>query len=147
MATITSANATLVLGVLNFLPTAQQIQGFSTDDIFTADDVTSVETQMGVDGIFSAGFMFVEKPLEITLQASSPSNAFFDSWNEAQQAAIDVLEGFGTLTLPSYGYSFALITGFLKRMKPIPDARKVLQPRRFQVVWGRIVRSPIGLAG
>lgn len=147
MASITSANANLVIGVLNFLPTAQQISGFAVDDVFTTDDVTSIETQMGVDGTLSAGFMYVEKPMDVSLSASSPSNDFFDSWQAAQEGNIDALEGFGILTLPATGYSYALVTGYLKRLKPIPDARKVLQPRRFQIVWGRIVRSPIGLAG
>jgi len=85
---ITSANAGLILSVPLLLPVQTQIQGFETDDIFDTGDVVPTETRMGVDGFFVGGFVFTEKPMTITLSPASPSCAFFESWQSAQQAAL-----------------------------------------------------------
>lgn len=147
MADITSANAVLILSVPLILPIAQQIQGFSTDDIFDTEDVTPIETRMGVDGTLSAGFVFTEKPMTITLMAGSPSNSFFDQWQLGQQVNIAVAPCHGTLTLTGIGASYALANGFLTRFKPIADGRKVLEPRKFRITWQSITPTPVGIAG
>lgn len=55
MATLTSANAVLLIGINSLYTTPQQIQGFATDDAFVTEVVTPVEMKMGVDGVLSAG--------------------------------------------------------------------------------------------
>lgn len=147
MADITSANAVLLLAVPLLLPVPQQIQGFSTDDIFDTEEVEPVQTLMGIDGTLSGGFIFTDKPMIITLQASSPSNTFFDAWQQGQEAAIGALPAQGHITLTSVGRAYVMTTGYLTRFKPIYDARKVLQPRRFRVTWQNISPIPIGAAG
>lgn len=147
MADITSANAVLVLSVPLILPVPQQIQGFAVDEIFDTEDVSPVETMMGLDGTLSGGFVYTEKPMTITLMAGSPSNAFFDAWENGMQAAIIAAPASGVLTLTSIGQAYALTNGFLSRYKPIADARKVLQPRKFRVTWQSILPTPVGLAG
>ena len=147
MADITSANAVLLLSVPLILPVPQQIQGFAVDEIFETEDVSPVETRMGVDGTLSGGFVYTERPMTITLMAGSPSTAFFDAWQAGQQAAILAAPAAGILTLTSIGQTYALATGFLTRFKPIGDARKVLEPRKFRITWQSITATPVGLAG
>lgn len=147
MADITSANAVLILTVPLILPVAQQIQGFAVDEIYDTEDVSPVETMMGLDGTLSGGFVYTEKPMTITLMAGSPSNAFFDAWENGMQAAILAAPASGVLTLTSIGQAYALTNGFLSRYNPIAAARKVLQPRKFRITWQSILPTPVGLAG
>lgn len=147
MPDITSANAVLTLSVTDFLPVPQRIQGFATDDIFSVGRVAPVETMMGIDGNLSAGFLFTEKKMEITLMAGSPSNSFFDAVQQAQEAAVQPLTITGVLTLPSRGKSYNLVNGFMTGYPPTENAKKVLQPRQFEITWENIQASPVGSGG
>ena len=147
MADITSANAVFIISVPDALPVPQQLQGFSTDDIFDADDIAPVEVMMGVDGNLSGGFVFTAKPMSISLMAGSASNTFFDAWQAAQEASTSALVAEGVITLTSLGRAYLCTNGFLTRYKPISDAKKVMQPRRFQITWESIVSAPIGTNG
>lgn len=147
MADITSANAVLLLSVPTLLPVAQQIQGFAVDDAFDMEDVSPAEVLMGLDGTLSGGFVYVARPMTITLQADSASNDFFDAWVAGQQAGVGTAPASGVLTLVSIQRSYNLITGFLTRYHPLADAKRVLQPRKFVVTWQNITPIPIGVAG
>ncbi len=116
-------------------PVPIQLQGFSADDIFTTNPLESAETLMGVDGILSGGFVFVAVKWEVSFQADSVSNSVFDQWYQSQQAVKDVFQAQGTLWLPSIGTKWALNNGFLTTFHSMPDARKVLQPRRNAITW------------
>lgn len=143
MATITSANAVLVLGVANLYNTPVQIEGFSVDDAFTMEDVESAETQMGVDGNLSAGYTPYELPLEITLQSDSASNSIFEAIIQAEAISRDKYEINGSLRYPSIGYLYSFVTGYLKKFTPIPPGKKVLQPRKYEIVFQNATRAPI----
>ena len=147
MPDITSANAVLTLAAIGVLSVPQQIQGFSTDDIYSVAPVSPVETMMGIDGNLSGGFLFTEKKMEITLMAGSPSNSFFDALQAAQEAAIQPVILSGMLTLPSTGLQAVLTVGYLTRYPPVPNGKKVLQPRIFEITWQDINVSPISAAG
>ena len=135
MATISSANSIFQILIDTVIPIPILLQGFSADDIFSVNPQESAETLMGVDGILSGGFVFVPVKQEIRLQADSASNIVFDQWYQAQQAAKDVFQCQGVVWLPSIGTKWALNNGFLSTFHPIPDARKVLQPRAFAITW------------
>lgn len=147
MPDITSANAVFIISVPLLLPVPQQIQGFAADDIFDFDDVDTGEVSMGADGILSAGLVFVPKPQNITLQADSASNSFFDAWYAGEQAGVFKAPAQGTVTFPALGTSWGLVTGFLSRYKPLPDAKKMLQPRKFRITWQSTSPVPVGLGG
>lgn len=147
MPDITSANAVLTLAAIGILSVPQRIQGFATEDIFSVARVTPVETQMGVDGDLSAGFVFTEKKMEITLMAGSPSNSFFDALQSGQEAAIQPFELSGVLTLPSTGLQAVLVTGWLTGYSPLPNGKRTLQPRVYEITWQNINISPISSAG
>lgn len=144
---ITSANAVFTISVPTLLPVPQQLQGFAADDIFDADDVDAGDIVMGADGILSGGMVFAPKPMNIALQADSPSIAFFDAWYNGEQAAIAKFTAQATVTFTSIGTSYSLITGFLSRYKPMADAKKILQPRKFRIVWQSTAPAPVGIAG
>ena len=91
MATITSANSVLTLAVNGLFPVPQVIQGYAVDDAFEGEAVQQAEILMGVDGVLSAGKVFVPYKMTIHLQADSPSIFLFDAWRNAQDAAVDVL--------------------------------------------------------
>jgi hypothetical protein len=141
MATITAANSVITLTVTGLFA-AQQLQGFATDDAFSAEAVSTAETLMGIDGRLSGGFVHVKKPTLIHLQADSPSIALFDSWGAAQEAQKELYWAQGSITLPALGLSFTLIQGALENYQPFSAVKKVLQPRQFTIVWQQISPQP-----
>lgn len=138
---LTSANIVLMLSVANLFDTPQQIQGFASDEAFDFSDVETSETVMGVDGILSAGWLPKELMQSISLQADSASNQFFEDWYANEQQARDLLIASGTVTYPSIGKQYNLVRGFLKGTSPAPKAGKILQPRKYSIVWNYIQPS------
>lgn len=142
MTTLTSANAVLTLSQAVLFPTPQQLQDFAADDITDIEAVRILEHQMGVDGVLSFGFVWAERMQEITLKGSSTSNAFFDTINTQQEAAQDVYPLSGTILIPGIKTGFNLVNGGLETYKPMPAVRKILQPRRYRIVWNRVQPFP-----
>jgi hypothetical protein len=140
---ITSANAVVTYAQTTLFPIPQQIEGFGPDDIFDVDQIRSIETIMGVDGFLSAGFVYVEVKQNVTLQADSLSNDFFDILWTQMQAAQDVYPLSGVILLPSIGTKFTMTRGFLTGYKPVPDGKRTLQPRRFELTWNRVQPAPM----
>lgn len=135
MASITAANAVYMVSIPLLFPIPQQLQGFAADDVFGTDPLQSAETLMGVDGRLSGGFVYVEIKQSITLQADSPSNDFFDAWYSAQQVAKEPYTASALVLLTSLARKWTMTRGFLTTYQPIPDAKKLLQPRKFGITW------------
>lgn len=140
---ITSANAILMINIAGLFATAQQIQGWAADEAFEVETVEATETLMGIDGILSGGFVNAPVPMGITLMADSPSLGFFETWAVQQRLNQDAFTGSGILRLPGLGRKWAMPKGFLRNFMPIPAARKVLQPRRFSIIWESVGPQPI----
>lgn len=140
---ITSANAILMLGVNNVFSSPRQIQGFATDDAFETEVQELGETQMGVDGQLSGGFVFSPVSMGISLMADSPSIDFFDAWAAAERVIKDKYTAFGTIYLQGIGKKYAMTKGFLISAPVLPDAKKVLQPRKFTVRWQSVLPAPV----
>lgn len=132
---ITSANAIFMLSIAGLFPTPIQLQQFAADDIFDTGELASTEVSMGVDGVMTAGFVFVPLAQNIALQADSPSNVLFDSWWATMQQTRDVLYAQGLVVLPSTGSKYTLIKGSLTGYKAMPDAKKILHPRKYAITW------------
>jgi hypothetical protein len=130
---ITAANAVLTLSIAGLYPSPQHLQGFSADDVFDTESIDTAETQMGVDGKLSAGFVYVPVDWSITLMADSASNDIFDNWFSSQQAARAPYFATASVTLPSVGKKWAMTNGVLVKFPPMPNAKKVLQPRKFTI--------------
>lgn len=143
MATITSANAVLALGINTYFPVPQIIQGFAVDDAFESESVQQTEVLMGVDGTLSGGKVFVPYKMTIHLQADSPSVFLFDSWRNAQNAAVDAFSAFGSINLPSTSMIYTLNNGFLTLATPFPAAKKTLTPLVYEITWQSIVGGQV----
>lgn len=140
---ITAANAVYVITIPGVFGTGQQLQGFSADDVVDTENIQPTEEQMGVDGFFTAGFVHVPKLQGITLLADSASGFIFETWHEAMIAALEAIPASATIRLPSMGRVYTCTRGFLRGFVSHPGARRVLQPRRFQISWQRISGAPL----
>ncbi|MDE2434738.1 MAG: hypothetical protein KGM49_00625 [Sphingomonadales bacterium] len=140
--TLTSADCILLLAVNPIFPVAQRIQGFSADDVFDTEPVQTGETSMGVDGRLSAGYTPVPVPMNISLQADSLSNDFFEFWADYERGTGQKLVATGTVLLPATKRQYAMTRGFLRMVPLTPSAKKILQPRRYTVEWERVSPAP-----
>lgn len=143
MASITSANSILMLGVAGLFTVPQQLQGFAEDDMFSIAAVETKEVKMGVDGKLSAGYIPQIKVMDVTLQADSPSGVFFDAWYAAEEATKEAYFAFGIIRQPSVGKSYALTNGVLCNYAPMADAKKTLAPRKFQIKFESVIGAPL----
>ena len=48
----------------------------------------------------------------------------------------------GVILLIAVGTKFTMTRGFLTTYQPLPDAKKVLQPRTHSITWERVLPSP-----
>lgn len=140
---ITSANAILYLGVSGLFPTPQKIQGFAADDIFDTEALEVGDTMMGVDGYLSGGFVYNAVVQGFSIMADSPSADFFDNWVAAERLINDKYTAFGTIFLQGTGKKYAMTKGFLVTAPVLPDAKKLLQPRKFTIRWERVLPAPV----
>lgn len=153
MGTITGANAVYTLSIAppafspqvsgTLFATPVQLQGFAADDAFATEPLASVETLMGVDGILSAGFVFVPVRQTISMQADSISNDLFDLWWNAMQTTRDVFLAQGVITLTTIQKKYALTNGSLTTYHPLADVKKLLQPRRYGITWQTVSAAPV----
>jgi hypothetical protein len=143
MPSVTSANAVVSLSLNPVFSTPQAIRGFASDDAWDVPEIQSVEVLMGVDGILSAGFVYVPIPWTFTLQGDSISNRFFDIWWQQMQAAKDVYIANGQVRIPAIGMKFDLVEGSLTGYKPAPDGKKLLQPRKHTVTWANVIPAVV----
>jgi hypothetical protein len=143
VATLTAANTVFTLVVVDIFPAPVPIQGYAMDDVFSFEAVESIEIQMGVDGQLSGGWLPTPKKMTITLQADSPSIIIFDTWQQFQEANRDAFIADGILIYPGLKRVFTLTKGFMSSTTLLPDVRKILQPRKFQITWENILGAPI----
>jgi len=140
---LSAANSIITLSQPQLFQNPQQLQGFGANDVTDIEAAKILEHLMGVDGVLSFGFVWMERMQEITLQADSASNAFFDAINTQQEAVQDVYPLNGTIILKGIGLMFNLTNGGLENYKPMPQVQKILQPRKYRIVWNKVVPVPI----
>lgn len=140
--TITAANAKILLTIPGLYPVPQLLEGFAADDVYDVDDVDVGETLMGVDGKLSGGFVPYPIMQAFSIQADSDSITFFEQWLAAEQAIKDKFWVQGVTELPSVNRTYVMANGLLTRAKPVPTAKKLLQPRVFRVTWEAVFPAP-----
>jgi hypothetical protein len=140
---ITAANAQLSFTQAVLFPTPVLMSGFAVDDIYDIAQAQITEELMGADGTLSFGFIYTPRVQNITLQADSPSNAFFDTIAQQQTAAVDVYPLNGVIRLPGISIMWNMINGALRNYAPAPDAKRTLTPRRYTVSWARVFPAPM----
>lgn len=141
-ASLTAATAVIMITIPGIFNSPQQLQQFAADDIFSTDPIAPAEVSMGVDGILSAGFVFVPVKQKFSLQANSPSVTVFDNWYGGQQVALDVFEAAGLITLTSLKKKYALVRGFLTGHPLMPDAGRTLKPLSYEITWQQVTGQP-----
>ena len=141
--TLTAANCQLTLFALPYLPVPTLIEGFASDAAFLFDTPAVAEVMKGVDGKLSAGFLPSITRQTITLQADSVSNRWFNDLFSASKASREIAWLYGSIALPSEGYSYTLTKGVLEQLTQAPPVGKVLQPRTFQIAWDDIQPVPL----
>lgn len=137
--TITSANSVFTITVPGLFDSPVQLQGYAADRAWSTDQQILTETQMGVDGVKAAGYVFNPVKQTIHLLANSPSKAIFKAIVAAMQSSRDVLYIQCDISLPSTGEAFTGTQGTIEDWKPIADAAKVLQPMDFAINWGTLL--------
>lgn len=135
---ITSANSVFTLSVPGLFPVPQQLQGYSAERAWESEGIDVTESQMGVDGRKTSGWVPNMLTQTVSLQADSPSKAIFNAIINAMKAAREVFYISGTIDLPATGESFVCVRGTLKNAKMLPDAGKVLQPMNYVIEWESI---------
>lgn len=133
--TITSANSVLMLAIPDVFPTPQQIQGFGVDEAFDTEMAEMAVTMVGVDGEGVAGWVPREVTMTITLLPSSPSFLVFESWIAAMDNVREVLYASANIVIPSIQRKYAAQKGILSRYPQLPNVRRTLQNRQFEVKW------------
>jgi hypothetical protein len=141
MPSITGATSTFTLTIPGLFGAPQTLQGFEADNVFDTEPIDSAEYYMGVDGILSAGFVFVPIRQTVMLQADSPSAPIFDAWWTTMQAIKDVLFANGNVVLTAIGTKWNMSNGILTSYQPMPNVKKLLQPRHFTITWNTISPS------
>lgn len=142
MTTLTAANAVITLTIPGVFNQPQTLQQFAVDDVADVDTLTVAQTEMGVDGFLSGGYVFNAVVYTYSLQANSPSVFMFDQWKAAQDAALDTFTANGGLVLPSLGTKWTWTKGFLTQWSPAPNIKKITQVRKFQITWESVAPQP-----
>lgn len=137
MKTITSANAVLIITVEDIYPNGVEVQKFAADAAFATSDLTLAETRMGVDGQLAAGYTPQPIPLNVSLEADSPSYDVFANVMERQRTNMTLYQITAQITIPSLGKEFVLEKGVLQTGHPFSDSKKVLDPTS----WGFVFES------
>ena len=143
MSTITSANAVFSLTIPGVFNTPVILEGYGADDAFTSDAIPKAEVMMGVDGQMSAGFVFAPTKVKIHLQADSNSIAIFETWNAIQQSAKDLFFANAQIVLMGPGDAYDLFKGALTNFKGMPDAKKTLQGRDFEITFQSVTQAEV----
>lgn len=146
---LTAANAVITLTQPTLFPAPQQLQGFAADDVTDMEQAKIADHVMGVDGVMSFGFVFVPRMQNITLQGDSASNGFFDAIMVAQQGALTVYPLSGVIRLPGLinpqgqviNTQWNCINGVLEDYNPMPAVRRLIQQRRYRIVWQTVSPS------
>lgn len=138
MATLTSANSTLSIGASNLYPVAQTMKGYATNDAFSAAAQDMAEVVMGVDGIMSYGYTPSITQMTLTFQSDSQSLAFWEDLINAEAAALEKYELFGSLYIPGISRRYTLTRGVLQNAPKMPTAQKILQPMAFIISWNSV---------
>jgi len=139
--TITSANSVVTLTVPGVYNQPVQLQGYSADKAWSTDMLDLAETQIGVDGRMTAGYIFKTVKQTFSLQADSPSIQIFQSIWSAMASIRDLYWISGTIDLPATGQSYVMTRGILTSVKAITDAAKVLQAMEFVIEWQLVQAS------
>jgi len=141
-ATLTVANSSIILTVEGLYPNGVPITGYAADNVFEFGAVESKELSMGIDGNYSAGFVYNPIPFTLTLQADSPSVEVLEEIWRRETSSRGALNVGLTVALPAVNKRYGLRQGYLMSYQA-PSGQRILQPAVAQFSFGRLEPSKI----
>lgn len=133
--TITAANSTFYLTVPGLYDSPQKIEGYSTDAAVSAEAVSPVVAEMGVDGHLSFAWVPTAKAVTVTLAADSPSRQIMEDWVTYQNSRREVMVCSAEFSLPGIGRKYIGSRGAVTSDPPMPAATKTLQPTAYTITF------------
>ena len=73
----------------------------------------------------------------------SPSLPLFVAWANGQFQNQELYTAQATIVYPSLSTKYTLKNGTLTVARLLPDAKRILQPVPFQIVWQSIIGEPL----
>lgn len=127
---ITSANASLVLTVLNLFPAGIRLEMFSVDGGISMEELQLADTRMSLDGHMLAGYIPTPKTVQIGLEPASPSYEALCQLFRATERRRGFYECNLALTLPDLnaGKIYTWTQGVLVSGTILPPVRQLLDP-------------------
>lgn len=141
-ASLTVANSSIVMTVEGLFPNGVTLAGYAADNVFEFGAVESKELSMGIDGKYSAGFVYNPIPFTLTLQADSESLDVFEQIWQRETSNRDALSVGLTVALPSTSKRYTLRNGYLQSYQA-PNGQRILQPGVAVFSFGRMEFSKI----
>ena len=137
----TAISASWIINIPSIGIIGHKVEGFSADDAFSAQSVKLIESYLGIDGLFNAGFIPQLKQLRGTLAPTSTSLEIFNLlFYEMERQEEAVWINSSIIQIPSINANFALTNGVLSEWTPIPNVKKVVQPVAFTIDWSKITK-------
>jgi len=140
---ISSGNVVIAIGAFNLIPVPTILQGYTPEDIYSYDQLANAETQMGLDGRLSGGFVAQAVMQTFTQMPNGPSVSFWDTIVAAQRANFTLYQLFANITIISLGATYIQRNGIIVDASPAPSAGKVMGHRTFKVAWESVDKAAI----
>jgi hypothetical protein len=141
MATLTAANATLILNIPDVFGSPIQIQQWAADDAWTIEKVTPTEARKGVDGVMAFGYTPYMTKFAFVLMPTSPSVLIMDTWANTMLQVKEAYVASMVLTLSSISRVYSGQTGTLTGYTPGPPAKKLLDPLNYEITFDALIPS------
>jgi hypothetical protein len=139
--TITSANSEFLLTCLQVFPVGQPLQQFDTDNAIDTEEITPVETKLGVDAFMASGWVPHLQKMTVHFMADSLSIDTIDQIYYVQEQQQEIVVLSASILLPSLQRVYTCSNGRLTKWKPLPDAKKLLEGQTAEFTWNTVRRS------
>ncbi len=140
---ITSSNSSTVLTVESVFPQGVIFQSYSTDAAWALDEVQLAQGDVGVDGVYTAGYTPMKKVITFTFNASSPTVPSLEAVATAMDTAQTIFGMSLILTIPSIGKVYTFTEGTMVSGKRLADGAKVLNAQTFKFEFGKVKASSV----
>ncbi|OUI98157.1 hypothetical protein HK15_00375 [Acetobacter orientalis] len=140
---ITAANSVFTLTVPGLYNAPITLQNYAADRAFETESRELAETAMSIDGYLNAGWVPNPVTQTISLAANSESALVFEAIVMAQDARRGLYRMGAEIQLPAIGRKYTMVRGLLRSLVSIPGAGRVLEARRFEIVWERVLPAAL----
>lgn len=136
--TITAMNSVLILTHPVLYPAGVKIEGFSTDQMISADDAEKSVAQMGVDGKMSVGRVPYLTAWTITLSPDSDSNTVFENIEKYERIQREVSKMTFAFTIPALNEARTFSKTVVTNYNPLPPHGRTIGARAYKLASERV---------